>query len=1014
MDKVILFLLKRKVILYLCTFLIVLTGIGALFSFHVELVPKTNLPWIEVNISGGALPPEEMVEKVTKKIEQELKSVAGVKNFSSKTGTGFSGISILAEDGEGEKVKQETQNIVNRLRNEFPKVVDTVTVTQTNLGDEDLIDYAMVGADTQTMLTLLKTTIKDRIESVPGVKEVVVSEDGFENKVAITFRPERLTAYRTTAAEVVGQLNGANWKKAVGILENPGFDTVVMMDNSFKSIEEFNNVLIKTPKGKVALEQLATVSDLRGSVKDAISMTEGNLFVQISVKRASGSDLITTQKKVEEVVRQINDEAGGNYELRVMFESVSFIKKALTNLSRDVVIGGILAILVLWIFLRNWRVTMVIATTLPLSILMTFIALKAAGYNIDMVVLISLSLSIGLIVDAAIVVLESIYHLREKGMPLKQAIVQGSKEVIAPVFASQLTLIIVFLPLVVADFEQWLKPILHTIAFTVTSTIIASTIAAFLFVPIFSERFLQHDKQLQTHGEKEGKNRIVSLFQRLLLITLRHRILTLLVALAVFVGALSLFPFIKIGNGLNANENQIFATLTMPDGTSLEQARTAAVEAEKALRELSDVNQVFFTAKKETVELNITLVTKSQRTQEKEEFMQEVNGRLNAIDGVERTSMTFGFSGKSAPIELQVAGEDLEVSRSVSAKVEEMLGSIPGVINIRNDFERGKEKVTLTPNQEAMSQLQVDSDSLYSQISMLLGEQPLSTISQNSIETSIVARFPETWTTHPDQLQQIMIRTETGSQVPLYELVDFHFSKSPITIKHEKGEQIITVSAELLGTDIGTAGRQINEKLGTVVVPAGYKIEIAGDLKEQSNTFTQGIIVLVSVVSLIYVIMVAQFGRLSQPFIIMLSLPMALVGVILGFVVTQRTFGEMAMIGLIMLVGIVVSNAILLIDRINLLRSRGMGLEEAIVQGTRDRVRPVIMTKLTAILGMLPMGLAVAEGAELEAPLATGVIAGLIFHTLVTLVLVPVLYATFEGIREKRLARKKAHRIADL
>ncbi|TQR36696.1 efflux RND transporter permease subunit [Brevibacillus brevis] len=1013
MDKVILFLLKRKVILYLCTFLIVLTGIGALFSFHVELVPKTNLPWIEVNISGGALPPEEMVEKVTKKIEQELKSVAGIKNFSSKTGTGFSGISILAEDGEGEKVKQETQNIVNRLRNEFPKVVDTVTVTQTNLGDEDLIDYAIVGADTQTMLTLLKTTIKDRIESVPGVKEVVVSEDGFENKVAITFRPERLTTYRTTPADVVGQLQGTNWKKAVGILENPGFDTVVMIDNSLKNVEEFKSILIKTPKGKVALEQLASVSDLRGSVKDAISMTEGNLFVQMSVKRAAGSDLITTQKKVEEVVRQINEEAGGSYELRVMFESVSFIKKAITNLSRDVVIGGILAILVLWVFLRNWRVTMVIATTLPLSILMTFIALKAAGYNIDMVVLISLSLSIGLIVDAAIVVLESIYHLREKGMQLRQAIVQGSKEVIAPVFASQLTLIVVFLPLVVADFEQWLKPILHTIAFTVTSTILASTIAAFLFVPIFSERFLQHDKQLQSPSE-EGKNRIVSLFQRLLSLTLRHRVLTLLVALGVFVGALSLFPLIKIGNGLNANENQIFATLTMPDGTSLEQARTAAVEAEKALRELSDVNQVFFTAKKETVELNITLVTKSQRTQEKEEFMQEVNGRLNAIDGVEQTSMTFGFSGKSAPIELQVAGEDLEVSRAISAKVEEMLASIPGVVNIRNDFERGKEKVTLTPKQEAMSQLQVDSDSLDSQISMLLGEQPLSTISQNGIETSIVARFPETWVTHPDQLQQIMIRTETGTQVPLHQLVDFHFSKSPITIKHEKGEQIITVSAELLGTDIGTVGRQINEKLGTVEMPAGYKIEIAGDLKEQNNTFTQGILVLIAVISLIYVIMVAQFGRLSQPFIIMLSLPMALVGVILGFVVTQRTFGEMAMIGLIMLVGIVVSNAILLIDRINLLRSRGMGLDEAIVQGTRDRVRPVIMTKLTAILGMLPMGLAVAEGAELEAPLATGVIAGLIFHTLVTLVLVPVLYSIFEGIREKRVARKKATRIADM
>jgi multidrug efflux pump subunit AcrB len=231
-------------------------------------------------------------------------------------------------------------------------------------------------------------------------------------------------------------------------------------------------------------------------------------------------------------------------------------------------------------------------------------------------------------------------------------------------------------------------------------------------------------------------------------------------------------------------------------------------------------------------------------------------------------------------------------------------------------------------------------------------------------------------------------------------------------IVRDQGERIVTVSAELLGKDLGTVGRELDEKMSNLAVPAGNEVEIAGKLKEQSTNTNQAMLVLGGVLALIYVIMVAQFGRFSQPLIIMLTIPMALVGVVIGFVVTQRIFGEMAMVGMIMLIGIVVSNAILLIDRINLLRERGMNLPEAIIQGTKDRVRPVIMTKLTAILGMLPMGLALSEGSTLEAPLATAVISGLVFHTMVTLILVPVLYSLFEGAKEKRLARREARKAA--
>lgn len=1009
MNKMILFLLKRRLIVYLFTFLIVIAGLGSLMSFNIELVPKTNFPMLSVNISGGSLPPEEMEEKITKKIEQELKTLADIKEYSSNTGTGYVNMTIKAKEGRGEQAKQDVQNAVNRLRNGFPKAVDTVNVSQMNFGDEQMIDYALVGADPQAMLSIAKTTIKDRIEEVPGVKEVKVSDRSFENQIAISLLPERLNAYRTTPEEVISQLKETNWKQAIGTLENTGFDTVVMIDNTYNTVQEMTVLPINTPNGTVTLEQLATIEDLRGKVKNSVALTNGNVFVHLSVSRADGSDLITTQGLVEDVVREINAEANGQYKMKVMFEAVSYIQHAVSNLSRDVMIGGALAIIILFVFLRNWRVTLVIATTLPLSAFMTFIAMKLGGYNIDMITLLSMSLSVGLIVDAAIVVLESIYHFREKGEPLSQAIVKGTREVLTPVFTSQLTIIIVFLPLIFADFEDWLKPILTTIAFTVSSAIIASTIAAFFFVPVFSDRFLQKDKNASIEGEGK-ENAINRAFNGLLKLALRHRVKTMILSLAMLVGVVFLMPFMKMGQGINPNENLVFATIQMPTGSTLERSQKAALTAEDALRQIPEVNDIFFFSSKESSEIFISLKPKSQRERDKDALTLDINEKLKSVPEVDSISTSFGSQGASAPIQLDIVGEEMEPMSKLATDVEGMLATIPGLDNIRNDFKEGKEKVTLVPKQDALARLDVDHRSLLQQLSMMIGNQQITSITKHGIEVDVIAKMPDNWLKHPDQLRNVTVSARNGAQIPLVDLVDITYSKSPVTITHEKGHRIVKVSAEMQGTDLGTVGREINEKLPTLAVPAGLKIEIAGKLKEQSANMTQGIFVFVGVLALIYVIMVAQFGRLSQPFIILLTIPMALVGVVIGFVITQRVFGELAMIGIIMLVGIVVSNAILLIDRINLLRNRGMKTGEAIIQGTKDRVRPVIMTKLTAILGMLPMGLAMAEGSDLEAPLATAVISGLIFHTMVTLVLVPVLYSLFEGAKERRLARKEARK----
>ncbi|MGD8189264.1 efflux RND transporter permease subunit [Brevibacillus ginsengisoli] len=1009
MEKLIYFLLRRKLIVFLATSLIVLAGLGSLFSFTVALVPKANFPIISVSVTGGSLPPEEMEEKVTKPIEKEIKSIADVKDYTSNTSTGSSFITIKAEEKSGEKVKQDVQNAVNRLRNSFPKSVDTVNIRQDSFGDDNLIDFALSGSDPQVLMTLAKSTLKDKIEAVPGVKEVKVETIGFENKIAVTFKPDQLAAYNITPQDVMNQLQQANWKQAVGTLQNAGYDTVIMIDHSLKTIQDIGNVMIKTQDGPVRIGQLATIDDLRGKMNDAVGLHDGNPFVWMSVKRTADSDLISTQDAVEKVVDEINRNASGSYKMYVMFEAVSFIKHAVNNLSTDVVIGGALAILILIVFLRNWRVTLVIATTLPLSAFMTFIAMKVGGYNIDLVTLISLSLSVGLIVDAAIVVLESIYQFREKGEPLERAIVLGTKEVMTPVIASQITLIAVFLPLVFANFEDWLKPIFMTIAFTVTATIVSSTVAAFFFVPVFAERFLRKDKQglhsEENHGKKQ--NKIVQWFNKLLQVALNHRVKTLLVAFLMFVGAIFLAPMVKVELGMNENENFIYAKADLADGTQAATTIKEATAVEKSLRQVPEISDLFVIVEKNSAQFFIQLVGKAERKRNKEEMSKDINDRLNKIQGVDKIAMSFGSQNDKPPVQVDVIGQDLDTTRQLTADVEKMLSTIPGLSNVRDDFQKGTEKITLVPKEDVMEQLNVNPRSMLAQISGFIGEQNVTTITADGIDLDVVARYPKEWMKHPDQLKQLLVTTETGNKVPLTDLVELKYTKSPITLTHQKGDRIVTVSADVLGGDVGAAGRQIEEKLAQFAVPAGYKVEISGKLKEQGANFTALAMVLFGVIALIYMIMVTQFGRLSHPFIIMLTIPMAAVGVIVGFVITQRSFGEMAMIGIIMLVGIVVSNAILLIDRINLLRSRGMDVKEAILQGTKDRIRPVLMTKLTAILGMLPMALAFSEGAAMEAPLATGVIFGLAFHTVVTLILVPVMYSLFESYFARRLARKE-------
>lgn len=1007
MGKFIDFCLQKKLIMYMLTLFILLAGSVSIASFNREALPKMNFPQILISVSGAALPPEEMEDKVTNPIEKELETIENIKSYTSNTSTGSTKITVIALGGKGEQVKQDVQNAVNRLRSTFPSGVKDVVVEQEgNRDSEYLMAVAVSGKDISVLYNLSKTAIKDRLEAVEGVKKVEIDEANIANKIQITFDPIKLDAYHITLKEAIAALQQANIKQAVGTLKNPGFTTVVEVDNSFKTIQQMNTVLIPTPSGNVPLSSIAVIEDVRAKKKDAVYRYNGNEYIQLNVMRTSNSDVIRTVERVKQVINELNKEANGQYTVVIQQEVASFVQNSITNLSRDVSIGAILAVVILFFFLKNWRVTLVISTTLPLSIMLTFISLKVAGYNIDLVTLISLSLAMGLIVDAAIVVLESIYHFREKGMPLRDAIKLGVNEVITPVLTSQLTIVVVFLPLILANLGgEEMKAIMGTIAFTVTAAIIASTISALIFVPVFSNSFLQNDKHIGAEGGKEP-SRIVRWFTNMLLIALRRRWLTVLLAISLFAGAILLAPFVKMDSLFNQNidENYAAGMLKMPKGSTLEKTLPKAIEAEEKLRTVPEIQNLYVNAYDDNVRFDIMLKGKQEKKRPKEEILLDINQKLTAIAGVERVQVGFGNDQNKTPIQLEIKGRDTDVITKISKQLEQLLVTIPGVKNPRNDTNEGTEKVILLPKQDVLEQFGLTQQMVMNQISSVMNEQTITKVVIEDLDVDVIARYPESLLTHPEQLRTIMITTPKGVQVPLSTLVDWKYGKSLTTITHKDGDRVATISAELIGSDIGTAGKEVMKKIKELSVPNGYTVEAVGDIKQQEENLSTGLIVFLVVIALIYLIMVAQFNRLSHPFIIMITIPMAIVGIVVGMVSTQRSLNELGIVGAIMLIGIVVSNAILLIDRINLLRTRDkLDLQAAILEAVRNRVRPIIMTKLTAILGMLPLALAYGEGSGMEAPLATVVIFGLLFHTIITLLLVPVLYSLFESFRVRSI-----------
>jgi HAE1 family hydrophobic/amphiphilic exporter-1 len=714
-------------------------------------------------------------------------------------------------------------------------------------------------------------------------------------------------------------------------------------------------------------------------------------------------------------------------ELVVIRDTSEFVRDSIAQIRQVGLFGGFLAVLILFVFLRNIRSTLIISVAIPIAVVTTFILMNFAGLTLNMMTLGGIALGIGMLLDNAIVVLENIFRHRERGEDALQAASVGTKEVSAAITASTLTTLCVFLPLLFATAGMQ-GVFFSQLAYTVSFALLASLFVALTLIPVMSARFLH----VRPASEESGSGGLLSRFKRnvargfdamndkyrdALDWTLNHRLLVVIVCPLMLVLALALIPTLGTELMPEVDEGNLSISIRLPIGTKFQITDALTKRIEKVVQEnvpemktmrtsVGSSGRFFSTSSRShTASVSIDLMEKEERVRSTDEVIADLRRRLFGIPDARIFITSRGsmmgrmLGGRQERVEVDVRGHDLATGAILAEQVKQLVESVEGTVNVRVSREEGKPELTVLVNRDKASSLGLNLSTVASTLNIGLTGTVATRYREAGDEYDVRVRLKEQDRLSLDNVKVFFVKTGTNSTVSLSNIAQIQEREGPISIQRRDQERIITVSASTSGRDFGSIAAEINGKLASLNTPEGFVVRFAGEQEEQQEAYGSLLFTLVLAIALVYMVMASQFESLLHPFLIMFSIPFAAIGVILMMFLTGTNISVPVFIGIIMLAGIVVNNAIVLVDYINLMRKQGMDVREAILEGGRRRLRPILMTTLTTVFALMPMSLGLGAGAEMQAPMARTVIGGLSVASLFTLFFIPTLYSLFESAR---------------
>ncbi len=1020
--------IHRPVTMFMISGVITLLGVISLTRLPVDLMPEFEQPQLNVRTSYPGVGPLEMEELITRPMEQAVSAVPGITRVESSSSEGNSQIRLNFDWGTDlSEATDEVRTRVDRMRNRLPEDADPPTIFKF---DSNQLPVAQIGIegdyDPVTLREIAQNELAPRFERVDGVAAVTVN-GGVRREIHVDLTKEKITALNLSVSQVVSALRSENQNTPLGEIFQGDSTFLVRSQGQFQSIEDIKNIVVLTREGvPVYMRDIAEVTDTTEQRRSFLRIN-GKPGVQIQVQKQSGKNTVAVAAAVRREVDRVNREVPG-IKMIVTQDNAVFIQRAIDNVQEHALVGGVLVVLIIFAFLRDFRSTLIVCTSIPVSVVGTFALLYFGGFTLNTMTFGGLALGIGMIVDAAIVVLENTHRHLHMGKDKMTAAIDGSEEVWSAILASTLTHIAVFIPLLFLSGTA-------SIMFTQLSVVVMFSLAMSLFVavtivPVLCSRWLKTpDEEAQATGVMARFYRLSERFletmderyRQAIHVALNHRPTVMASAAALVVAAVLLYPMVSVELMPQTDEGEVSINAELPVGTRIERTEEALLRLEEMIRERVPEAVTIMTqgggggnnwqtggGQTHRGQIRLILMPRDERMRNNEEIAFALRRELQGLPGVavranpaggNNQIMRFlsgGGNNNSGRLQVEIRGHDLDDARRVAQDVRGVMENTPGVADVNIGREEGRPEIAVRVDRPKAAMLGMSVSSVATTIQTNVAGTTAAQFRERGNEYPVVVRLREADREEISDVGDVLLSTPTGQVVPAKNVLAVNREAGPVQIDRQNMERITRVNAET-EVPLSEAVSSVQDRLGQVNVPPDFAVGFGPELEEQARSFAQLRLVLILAVVLVYAVMASQYESLRDPFIIMFSVPVAAIGVVLSLLLTGSSFSMQAYIGIIMLAGIVVSNAILLVDYINTLRRRdGLPIREAVELGGRTRLRPILMTSIATMLGLVPMAIGVGEGGELQAPLARVVIGGLLTSTLITLVLVPAVYTLFE------------------
>ena len=1010
---------------------IIVMGIYSLSKLPIDLYPEMEPPFISVITTYPGANASDIESNITKRMEDALNSVDKLKEITSKSYDNMSVVSLEFEwDANLDEASNDIRDAIDRTLDFLPDGADRPNVFKFNTSMIPIIFYAITADESYPGLSkIIEEKIVNPLNRIDGIGSISMI-GAPTRKIYVDVDPKLLDANNLTLEQIGAVIGAENLNVPAGNVKMGMMDYQLRVQGEFIDSREIGELVVGNTNGKTIL--LKDVAQVKDTIKD-VSLEErinGKQGMRMFVMKQSGANTVRIASDVKKNIAELEKNLPPDVKIEEIVDTSQFISDSVSNLSETILYALVFVVLVVFAFLGRWRATIIIVLTIPISLIVSFVYLFVTDSSLNIISLTSLSIAIGMVVDDAIVVLENITKHIERGASPREAAIFATNEVWLSVIVTTAVIVAVFMPLTMVSGMTGV--LFKQLGWIVTITVVTSTMAAITLTPMLSSKLLKIRPKKANPGRFSYQNTMEkwldaldAVYEKTIRWTLRNKKKVAGLSFVVFFGSFGLMKFIGTDFMPESDESRITAAIELQTGLRVEESARVARRIENMVKERypevlilasstgSDdegtFSSLFSTSGSNIINLQMRLTDVVDRKRSVWVIAEDLRTQLDGIAEIANYSVSTasqGFGGSSNTVDVEIFGFDFDATNRLALQIKDRLAQINGARDIQISRKADKPEFQIVLDKHKLALHGLNSASVSKAISSRVDGLLASQYREEGEEYDIIVRFSEQYRQSISNLNDITITTPQGKKIKLQEIGEVKEYWGPPNIERKRKERVVTVSVKPVGVSLGEMANAIKLELAKVDIPQDILINVGGAYEDQVESFTDLALLLLLSLVLVFLVMASQFESFVMPFVIMFSIPFAFTGVILALFVTGTSLSVIAALGAVLLVGIVVKNGIVLVDYINLMRDRGYELHEAIALSGRSRLRPVLMTAFTTILGMLPMAISTGEGSEMWRPMGITVIGGLVVSTVITMVIVPVMYSVLakHGERDKQQA----------